>query len=60
MWRLGEQLAGQCLHVGQEVSFIGAVVARVDAIYIRGGECVSVLSFLTCAVDSRWNRCLAG
>ncbi|KZV77652.1 hypothetical protein PENSPDRAFT_621231 [Peniophora sp. CONT] len=36
MWRLGEQLAGQCLHVGQEVSFIGAIVARVDAIYIRG------------------------
>lgn len=36
MWRIGEQLAGQCLHVGQEVSFIGAVVARVDAIYVRG------------------------
>ena len=36
MWRLGEQLAGQCLHTGQEVSLVGAVVARVDAIYIRG------------------------
>ncbi|KAI0034036.1 hypothetical protein K488DRAFT_46416 [Vararia minispora EC-137] len=36
MWRLGEQLTGQCLHVGQEVSFIGAAVAKVDTIYIRG------------------------
>ncbi|KAI0053949.1 hypothetical protein FA95DRAFT_1600463 [Auriscalpium vulgare] len=36
MWRLSEQLAGQCLHIGQEVSFIGSVAAKVDAIYVHG------------------------
>ena len=36
MWRLGEHLVGQCLHVGQEISFIGASVAQVDAIYKDG------------------------
>ncbi|KAI0312389.1 hypothetical protein OF83DRAFT_1067227 [Amylostereum chailletii] len=41
MWRLGEQLVGQCLHVGQEISFIGASVAVVDAIYKDGEKIFS-------------------
>ncbi|THH20912.1 hypothetical protein EW146_g569 [Bondarzewia mesenterica] len=36
MWRLSEQLVGQCVHVDQEISFIGSVVAKVDAIYVKG------------------------
>ncbi|KAI0062362.1 hypothetical protein BV25DRAFT_1916260 [Artomyces pyxidatus] len=41
MWRLAEQLAGQCLHVDQEVSFIGSVAAKVDAIYVGGQKASS-------------------
>ncbi|TFK72729.1 hypothetical protein BDN72DRAFT_957080 [Pluteus cervinus] len=40
MWRLGEQLVGQCIHTNQEVTFIGSIAAKIHCIYI-GGERVS-------------------
>lgn len=40
MWRLSEQLSGHCVFLGQEVTFIGSVAAKVDAIYV-GGQKVS-------------------
>ncbi|KAJ7600695.1 hypothetical protein C8J56DRAFT_910997 [Mycena floridula] len=36
MWRLGEHLAGRCIYVDQEVSFIGSIMAKIQAIYIDG------------------------
>ncbi|TFY76930.1 hypothetical protein EWM64_g7082 [Hericium alpestre] len=36
MWRLGEQLVGQCVHADQEISFIGSTSAKVDSIHIDG------------------------
>ncbi|KAI9446570.1 hypothetical protein H4582DRAFT_2069885 [Lactarius indigo] len=40
MWRLSEQLSGHCVYLGQEVTFIGSVAAKVDVIYV-GGQKVS-------------------
>lgn len=34
MWRLGEQLVGQCIYTNQEVNFIGNAVAKILNIYI--------------------------
>jgi len=36
MWRLGKYLVGQCVYVEQEISFIGAVAAKIQNIYIDG------------------------
>ncbi|KAI0692639.1 hypothetical protein C8T65DRAFT_72808 [Cerioporus squamosus] len=36
MWRLGRDLVGQCLYVEQQVSFIGVIAAKVQALYIDG------------------------
>jgi DEP domain-containing protein 5 len=36
MWRLTEHLEGSCVHVGQEVTFIGAIAAKVMSIYVDG------------------------
>ena len=36
MWRLSEQLSGHCVYLGQEVTFIGSVAAKVDSIYVGG------------------------
>ncbi|KAI5117310.1 hypothetical protein M0805_005538 [Coniferiporia weirii] len=36
MWRLGKQLQGQCVHVGQEISFVGSQTGRIQNIYIDG------------------------
>jgi hypothetical protein len=36
MWRLSEQLSGHCIHLGQEITFIGSVAAKVDSIYVDG------------------------
>ncbi|TFK54688.1 hypothetical protein OE88DRAFT_1653133 [Heliocybe sulcata] len=36
MWRLGKQLVGQCVYVEQDVSFIGAFAAKIQAIFIDG------------------------
>lgn len=36
MWRLDQHLMGQCLYVDQEISFVGVVSAKVQAIYING------------------------
>ena len=33
---MGQFLVGQCVYVDQELSFIGVVSARVNAIYIAG------------------------
>ncbi|KAF8630448.1 hypothetical protein AX17_005425 [Amanita inopinata Kibby_2008] len=40
MWRLVQQLVGQCIHTNQEVTFIGGIIAKILAIYI-GGKKVS-------------------
>jgi SEA/GATOR complex protein SEA1/DEPDC5 len=36
MWRLSEQLTGHCVHFGQEIPFIGSIVAKVESIYVGG------------------------
>ena len=36
MWRLGEQLKGQCVYVNQEISFIASSAGRIRNIYIDG------------------------
>lgn len=41
MWRLGEQLVGQCVHLDQEIPFVSSVAAKVSAVYVKG-ESVSV------------------
>ncbi|KAH9950328.1 hypothetical protein B0H21DRAFT_567129 [Amylocystis lapponica] len=40
MWRLSSHLVGQCVYLEQEISFIGVIAAKVQAIYI-GGKKVS-------------------
>ncbi|KAH9966550.1 hypothetical protein BC827DRAFT_1124900 [Russula dissimulans] len=40
MWRLSEQLTGRCVHLGQEIIFLGSVAAKVESIYV-GGQKVS-------------------
>lgn len=37
MWRLSQHLVGQCVYKNQEVSFIGSIGVRIQAIYV-GGE----------------------
>ncbi|KZT08675.1 uncharacterized protein LAESUDRAFT_48935 [Laetiporus sulphureus 93-53] len=36
MWRLSSHLVGQCTYVEQEISFIGVIAAKIQAIYIGG------------------------
>ncbi|RDB22222.1 Vacuolar membrane-associated protein IML1 [Hypsizygus marmoreus] len=36
MWRLGEHLVGQCIYTNQEITFVGNIAARIQAIYING------------------------
>ncbi|KAI0273508.1 hypothetical protein BC834DRAFT_854125 [Gloeopeniophorella convolvens] len=43
MWRLSEQLAGHCVHMDQEITFIGSVAAKVDSIYVKGQKVSSAL-----------------
>lgn len=40
MWRLERHLVGQCVYVDQEISFIGVIAAKVQAIYIRGKKVI--------------------
>lgn len=37
MWRLGKDLVGKCAYVGQDVTFVGNIAAKIQSIYI-GGE----------------------
>ncbi|KAF9447582.1 hypothetical protein P691DRAFT_776015 [Macrolepiota fuliginosa MF-IS2] len=43
MWRLEEQLVGQCVHTNQEVAFVGAIVAKIQNIYIKGRKVPSAI-----------------
>lgn len=36
MWRLGKELVGKCVYVGQDVTFIGNVAAKIQCVYIAG------------------------
>lgn len=36
MWRLGEDLVGQCVYTHQEILFIGGIAAKISDIYIKG------------------------
>ncbi|CCM05881.1 uncharacterized protein FIBRA_08118 [Fibroporia radiculosa] len=36
MWRLSSHLVGQCIHVEQDISFIGVIAAKVQGIVIGG------------------------
>ncbi|KAL4266799.1 Vacuolar membrane-associated protein IML1 [Pleurotus pulmonarius] len=38
MWRLGEHLVGQCIYKNQEISFIGAIAAKIHSIYVNGKQ----------------------
>ena len=41
MWRLGRALVGRCLYVEEQVSFIGVIAAKVQALYIGGKKVAS-------------------
>lgn len=43
MWRLGEQLVGQCVFTHQVVSFVGMVVAKIQNIYVKGKKVSSAV-----------------
>ncbi|KAJ3568302.1 hypothetical protein NP233_g5802 [Leucocoprinus birnbaumii] len=43
MWRLGEQLVGQCVFTNQTVSFVGMVVAKIQNIYVKGKKVPSAV-----------------
>lgn len=47
MWRLGEQLVGQCIYADQEISFIGGIAAKISNIYIDGQKvsCTLILRY---------------
>lgn len=45
MWRIGTSLRGQCVYVGQEISFLGSVAGNISNIYIQGVK-VDILSVL--------------
>ena len=36
MWRLSEQLTGHCVYHGQEILFLGSIVAKIGSIYVGG------------------------
>ncbi|KAJ7766620.1 hypothetical protein B0H16DRAFT_1309369 [Mycena metata] len=36
MWRLGENLVGQCVYTDQEVAFVGGIAAKIQTIYVDG------------------------
>jgi hypothetical protein len=40
MWRLVEQLEnkgkGTCIHIGEELLFLGSVAAKVTEVYVHG------------------------
>ncbi|KIL67100.1 hypothetical protein M378DRAFT_74252 [Amanita muscaria Koide BX008] len=36
MWRLSQHLVDQCIYTNEEISFIGAIAAKISAIYIDG------------------------
>ncbi|EPS98964.1 hypothetical protein FOMPIDRAFT_1050964 [Fomitopsis schrenkii] len=36
MWRLGSHLVGQCIYIQQDISFIGIIGAKINAIHING------------------------
>ncbi|KAL5532853.1 IML1 [Sanghuangporus sanghuang] len=36
MWRLGQQLHGQCVYLGQEINFVGSPAGKIQSIYING------------------------
>lgn len=38
MWRIAATLQGQCIHMGQEISFLGSVAGTITAIYIKGAK----------------------
>ncbi|EIN07073.1 hypothetical protein PUNSTDRAFT_114572 [Punctularia strigosozonata HHB-11173 SS5] len=38
MWRLGESLVGHAVYVGQEISFLGSIAAKIQALYVNGSK----------------------
>lgn len=36
MWRLESHLVDKCVYVDEEISFLGVISAKVQAIYING------------------------
>ena len=58
MWRLGEHLVGQCIHVGQEVQFVGATAAKIQNIYMNGMKvcniAVSSIHKFSSAIGISW------
>jgi hypothetical protein len=45
MWRLGRGLVGQCIYVNQDISFIGTIPAKVNAIFIAGKNVGNISSY---------------
>ena len=40
MWRLDSNLVGQCVYMDEEISFMGVISAKVQAIFIRGQKVI--------------------
>lgn len=56
MWRLGKQLQGDCVHIGQDINFMGSPTGKIQNIYINGRN-VNLSRYQNRpAVDSRMNR----
>lgn len=36
MWRVGKQLQDQCVHIGQEIYFVGTPTGKIQSIYSNG------------------------
>jgi DEP domain-containing protein 5 len=55
MWRLVEKLEGKgkntCLYVGQEISFLGSVAARVTTIHVNGKKVSSAVLMIKASID---------
>ncbi|KAG7093064.1 hypothetical protein E1B28_009356 [Marasmius oreades] len=43
MWRLDKHLVNQCVYVGQEISFINAIMTKIHGIYVRGKQVLAAL-----------------
>ena len=59
MWRLGKHLAGQCVFVDQDISFIGMIAAKVQSIYVKGQKVGSTTLSEPplCSLDVAHARC---
>lgn len=47
MWRLGEKVAGQCIHRNQDIPFMNGPFGKIQDIYIDGQKVGLILRLLS-------------